>query len=177
MNENESIRTTISSILIFPFTKQDSAHIFHSKPSRANALISATGRIWQPHMVKIDSAAGPNLIDIELLKPEWRAHIQLCQHPRYIGVTGHSIRFHGLIPFYVELGDMRTRTWFSVASDLPPKVLLGNTIKLSTCTINRSEILPRSTCQFTPSPAFGNSKRIHSTNKPTPTTQINSSSL
>lgn len=91
-----------------PFTKADYANLFRAKPSRIYASISAVGRIWHPHIVKMDSAAGPNLIDITLLKPEWCDHIQPCQHPRYTGAKGPSIRFHGVILFYLELADIRT---------------------------------------------------------------------
>lgn len=109
-----------------PFTKQNSADLFHAKPSRVHASISATDRIWHPNIVKIDLAAAANLIDIELLKRERRSHIQLCQQPRYTDAIGHLIRFHGVIIFYAGLSDMRTRIWFGVFRDLPPKVLLGN---------------------------------------------------
>lgn len=109
-----------------PFTKQDSADLFHEKQSRVHASISATGLIWHPRIVTIYSAACSNLIEIELLKPEWPSHIQPCQHPRYPGATGHSIRFHGIIQFRVELTDMITRIWFGIISYLPPKVLLGS---------------------------------------------------
>lgn len=91
-----------------------------------HSSISATGSILHSHIITIDSATGPNLIDIELLKPEWRSDIQPCQYARYIGATGHSIRFHVVIHFYAELADMQTRIWFGVVRDLQPKVLLGN---------------------------------------------------
>lgn len=52
-----------------PFTKQNCANLFDTKQSRVYTSISAAVRKWHPQIVKIDSAAGPNLIDIELLKP------------------------------------------------------------------------------------------------------------
>lgn len=112
-------------------TKEDSANLLRAKPSRLNASISAARCIWHPHIVTIDSVVGPNLINIELLKPEWRDHIQQYQHPRYTGTTGHSIRFHGVTPLYLELDYIRAQIWFGVVSNLPPKLLLGNAFNYS----------------------------------------------
>lgn len=98
-------------------------------PFLVHASISSSGKVWHPKLVTIDFAAGPNIIDILLLNDDWNENIQKCQHPRYTGASGHCIRFHGVISFYVEFIDFRTRIWFGVVEKLPPKIILGNAFK------------------------------------------------
>lgn len=78
------------------------------------------------HIVTIDSAVDPNRIDIELLNPEWKQHIQPFHHLRYTVETGRSIRFHAVMQLYVDVADIRTRVRFGVVRELAPKILLGN---------------------------------------------------
>lgn len=46
-----------------PFKNQDSVDLFHAKPLRLQASISATVGVCHPHIVAIYSSVGPNLIE------------------------------------------------------------------------------------------------------------------
>lgn len=53
-----------------------STEIVGPRPFSIHALTTDGGHIWHHQIVTIDSAADHNLIDIEILEPEWRAHIK-----------------------------------------------------------------------------------------------------
>lgn len=83
-------------------------NLFNSKPSRLHAFNSASGKTKHPKLVTMDSEAGTNLIDISFLNYDWKSNIRPCQNPKYTAINGHSIQFHGVIPFVVQLGDLKT---------------------------------------------------------------------
>lgn len=71
------------------FSRSKTPPTYSKLDSLVQAFMSAFGRIWHPHIVTIDLAAGPSLIDIELLKSDWQPNIKPYLNPRYSGATVH----------------------------------------------------------------------------------------
>ena len=108
-----------------PFTTDDANRLFKAEPFKVHGSLSISRKIRYPHLITVDSAAGPNFISSRILQPSWRKSIQQCNSPEFAGATGHTMTVKGVIPLFINIGDLDEQIWFGVVDNLPCDVLLG----------------------------------------------------
>lgn len=73
----------------------------------------------------LDTGAGPNLVDSQLLPLSWSSKVKPVADPGLTAAGKQTITVEGVILLHVQLGDLRVRVWFGVVKNLAVSVLLG----------------------------------------------------
>lgn len=79
----------------------------------------------KPTTTVLDTGADPNLINLRFLPEAWRHRIQSANIGSLVMAARQRISVTGVIPLYIQLGDLHFTTCFSVIDKLATDVLLG----------------------------------------------------
>lgn len=88
--------------------------------------------------VVIDTGEGPNLVDKSALPSEWIKRIQPLTNIRLKSAFRQAMNSIGVIPLFVQFGDLKVRVWFGVIEGLAVSPILGT----SFIDLLRQDILP-----------------------------------
>lgn len=103
----------------------DVGEMFRKHNYRVVAHVAGPDDSFSPHVVDLDTGAGPNLVAREWLTPAMQRAVIAFKSPSLTAATKHRLEIKGVIQLTIRLGDLTVPVWFVVAESFAVSLLLG----------------------------------------------------